>query len=51
MPDRFNTWPDKCAPKDSEYIEQVYERVVDLEPYSYLFIDLKKETLDIMRLA
>ena len=37
-------------PKDSEYLVQVYERVMTLGPYSYLFIDLKQETPDNMRL-
>ena len=37
-------------PKDREYLVQVYERVMTLGPYSHLFIDLKQETLDNMRL-
>ena len=37
-------------PKDPEYLVQVYERVMTLGPYSFLFIDLRQETLDNMRL-
>ena len=37
-------------PKDPEYPVQLYERVMTLGPYSYLFIDLKQETPDNMRL-
>ena len=37
-------------PKDPEYLVQVYERVMTLGPYSYLFIDLRQETPDNMRL-
>ena len=37
-------------PKDLEYLVQVTERVMTLGPYSYLFSDLKQETLDNMRL-
>ena len=37
-------------PKDPEYLVQVYERVMILGPYSYLFINLKQETPDNMRL-
>ena len=33
-------------PKDPEYLVQMYERVMTLGPYSYLFIDLRQETLD-----
>ena len=41
---QFNNWPDRCTyPKDPEYPVQVYERVMTLGPYSYLFIDLKQE--------
>ena len=29
-------------PKDPEYLVQVYERVMTLGPYSYLFIDLRQ---------
>ena len=36
-------------PKDPEYLVQVYERVMTLGT-SYLFIDLKQETPDNMRL-
>ena len=37
-------------PKDPEYLVQVYERVMTLGPYSYLFIDLRQETPGNMRL-
>ena len=37
-------------PKDPEYLVQVYERVMTLGPYSYLFIDLKQKKPDNMRL-
>ena len=37
-------------PKDPEYLAQVYERVMTLGPYSYLFIDFRQETPDNMRL-
>ena len=37
-------------PKDQEYLVQVYERVMTLGPYSYMFIALKQETQDNMRL-
>ena len=37
-------------PKDPENLVHVYERVMTLGPYSYLFIDLKQETPDNMRL-
>ena len=37
-------------PKDPEYLVQVYERVMTLGPYSYLFIDFRQETPDNMRL-
>ena len=37
-------------PKDPLYLVQVYERVMTLGLYSYLFIDLKQETLDNMTL-
>ena len=37
-------------PKDPEYLVQVYERVMTLGPYSYLFIDLRQETPDNMTL-
>ena len=34
--------------KDTEYLVQVYERVMTLGLYSYLFIDLRQETPDNM---
>ena len=37
-------------PKDLEYLVQVYEKVMTLGLYSYLFIDFKQETPDNMRL-
>ena len=39
-------------PKDPEYLvhERVYERVMTLGSHSYLFIDLRQETPDNMRL-
>ena len=37
-------------PKDPEYLVQMYERVMTLGPYSYLFIDLRQETPDNIRL-
>ena len=37
-------------PKDPEYLVQGYERVMTLGPYSYLFIDLRQETLNNTRL-
>ena len=37
-------------PTDPEYLVQVYERVMTLVPYTYLFIDLKQEKTDDTRL-
>ena len=49
-PHQFQHLAKQMYPKDPEYLLQVYERVMTLGTYSYLFIDLKQETPDNMRL-